>query len=682
MTVSSKRTSSSRLQLLGASLIVFLVVLIAFSPAFSGQFVNWDDPVYVTDNPLIRSLDWSSIGSMFSFGTIPQVHHYVPLVLLSYSVEYYFAGFNPAVFHGTNVVLHGISAVLILWIMIQLSESLSFSLFVALFFAVHPLRVESVAWVTERKDMLSGATFFGALLAYVFYLQRRKKKSLLLLSGLLFFCSLLSKAMAMSFPFVMLLVDYLRGRKFDKQSILEKTPFFALSIAFGMLALLSQPAGTAIQQTETGSIGFSEIERIFIASYAVLFYIVKFFAPISLSVLYKLPTTEMGGFPWYVYLAPVLVLAGIAGLILFRRKTPMLVFGGFFFLVTLGPVSQLIPVGVATIADRFTYIPYFGFIILIGSALLLIRDHVLKPRGIPESASPVFALAWVAVLTSMTISQTRVWNNDITLWTSVIDQPSPPAMAYLQRGLAHAAALRPREAAADYTRAIQQDSSLALAWNNRGNVFARMGNYDQAVADYQRAIAAAPSYADAYINRGRALMLQKKFEESIKSYRRALELDTTNAQVYYNRGQAFLGLEKPDSALIDYNRALELDREFTEAYVRRGDIYFQTQKFKEAIEDYTQGINRGVSHELVFTNRGSSFANLGDFDRAIEDFNRALEINPNYTDALLNRGIAFIAKKDYKIALVHFNMLENMGFPQDPKVMKFLRDQAAAQTRK
>lgn len=672
-------TEKNKSRLAGASVVIFLLVLIAFSPAFSSRFVNWDDPVYVTDNALIRSLDWSSVAAMFSIETIPLIHHYVPLVLISYSIEYYFAGLDPAVFHGTNVILHGISAVLVFWIVLQLSGSLSFSFFVALLFAVHPLRVESVAWVTERKDMLSGVTFFGALLAYVHYLRHSKRRSFLVLAWVMFLCSLLSKAMAISFPVVLMLVDYLQGRKVDRQSLLEKAPFFALSIAFGILALLSQPAGTAVQQTETGSLSFSEIDRIFIASYAVLFYAVKFFAPVGLSVLYKLPATDVGGFPWYVYLTPIVVIAGIAALIFYRKKTPMLVFGGLFFFVTLGPVSQIIPVGVATIADRFTYIPYFGFILLAASALLLLRDHVLKQRGIPGSATTFFAVAWVVVLVSATVGRTKVWYDDITLWTSVIDQPSPPAMAYLQRGLAHAGAMRPREAVVDYTRAIQQDSTLTLAWNNRGNVFARMGNYDQAVSDYGRAIAASPTYADAYMNRGRAFMLQKKYSESAASYRQALELDSTNAQAHYNLGLVYLNLGELDSALAGYNRALALNPEFTEAYVRRGDIYFQELKFKEAIADYTEGINRGSSHEILFTNRGSSYANLGEIDRAIEDFNKALEINPNYTDAILNRGIAFIAKKDYRLALVHFNMLENMGLKQDPKVMKFLREQAAAQ---
>ena len=672
-------TEKNKSRLAGASVVIFLLVLIAFSPAFSSRFVNWDDPVYVTDNPLIRSLDWSSVAGMFSFETIPLIHHYVPLVLISYSIEYYFAGLDPAVFHGTNVILHGISAVLVFWIVLQLSGSLSFSFFAALLFAVHPLRVESVAWVTERKDMLSGVTFFGALLSYVLYLRHSKRRSFLVLTWVMFLCSLLSKAMAISFPVVLMLVDSLQGRKVDRQSLLEKAPFFALSIAFGILALLSQPAGTAVQQTETGSLSFSEIDRIFIASYAVLFYAVKFFAPVGLSVLYKLPATDVSGFPWYVYLTPIVVIAGIAALIFYRKKTPMLVFGGLFFFVTLGPVSQIIPVGVATIADRFTYIPYFGFILLAASALLLLRDHVLKQRGIPGSATTFFAVAWVVVLVSASVGRTKVWYDDITLWTSVIDQPSPPAMAYLQRGLAHAGAMRPREAVVDYTRAIQQDSTLTLAWNNRGNVFARMGNYDQAVSDYGRAIAASPTYADAYVNRGRAFMLQKKYSESAASYRQALELDSTNAQAHYNLGLVYLNLGELDSALAGYNRALALNPEFTEAYVRRGDIYFQELKFKEAIADYTEGINRGSSHEILFTNRGSSYANLGEIDRAIEDFNKALEINPNYTDAILNRGIAFIAKKDYRLALVHFNMLENMGLKQDPKVMKFLREQAAAQ---
>lgn len=674
MAAPPKKDPNPRLQLIGAGLILFLVVLITFSPAFSAQFTNWGDPAYVTNNSLIQSLNWSSLASMFSLGSVPQIHSYVPLVLLSFAVEYHFAGLDPGVFHATNVVLHGISALLVLWIVFQLSESLLFSLFVALLFAIHPMQVESVAWITERKDMLSGVTFFGALLAYVYYLRRNQKKSYLLLSGVLFLLSLFSKAMAISFPVVLILVDSLRGRRIDKSSLLEKVPFFAFSIIFGVLAFESQPAGA-------DSSSFSGIDRPFIAGSAVLFSVVKFFVPLHLSVFYDIPTTEVGELPWSVYLSTIAAVAAFVALVVYRKSIPALVFGGLFFLVTLAPVSVLVPMGDATIADRFTYIPYFGLILLVASALRLIRDHLLKPKRIPDSAVAVFAIGWIAVLASATIGQARVWNNDISLWTSMIDQPAPPARAYLQRGLAHAAALRPRDAVLDYTRAVQKDSSLALAWNNRGNVFTRMGNYDQAIADYERAIAVSPIYTDAFVNRGRALMLQKKFEESIESYRRALELDSANTQAHYYRGQAYLNIGKLDSALIDYSRALQLDGKFTEAYVRRGDVYFQQQKFREAIADYTEGISRGASHELLFTNRGSSYANLGEIDKAIEDFNRALEINPNYADALLNRGIAFIAKKDYKLALVHFNMLENMGLPQDPKVMKFLRDQAAAQGR-
>lgn len=679
---SSHKSPQSTIRFFAASVLILIVVLVAFSPAFSNQFTNWDDPAYVTGNPLIRSLDWSSIASMFSFASIAEFHHYVPLVLVSYAIEYHFAGLNPAVFHGTNVILHAVSAILVLWIVFRLSGSLSFSLFVGLLFAVHPLRVESVAWVTERKDMLSATTFFGALLCYILYLQHNRRKGYIIASGILFSLSLLSKTMAVSFPVVMFLVDYLRGRKIARVSIMEKVPFFAISIAFGILALSSHPSGTAIQQTETGSTSFSEIDRLFIAGYGILFYIVKLFAPVNLSVLYKIPTTDLGTVSWYVYPAAFLVLAGIAALFLYRRKTPMIVFGGLFFLVTLGPVSQIIPVGVATLADRFTYIPYFGLMILIAGVFLLLHDHFLKPKKIPEAVTRTAAVAWIAVLVLLTMDRTKVWNNDISLWTSVIEQPAPPAGAYFQRGIAYTAAARPRDAALDYTQAIHRDSTFTLAWNNRGNIFARMGNYDQAIADYNRAIKTAPSYVDAYINRGQVLMLQKNYDESLESYSRAIELDRKNALAHYFRGQVYLNLGLLDSARADYSRALELNPDYAEAYVRRGDVFFQMHKYPEAITDYTEGINRGVAHELLFTNRGSSYANLGKFDEAILDFNRALEINPNYADAILNRGIAFIAKKDYRIALVHFTMLEQMGHPQDPKVMKFLREQAAAQKEK
>ncbi|GJQ21357.1 MAG: O-GlcNAc transferase [Bacteroidia bacterium] len=663
----------TRNRLTGASVLIVLVTLITFSPVFTAGFTNWDDPVLVTENRLIRSLSAENVSAMFSINSLQEFRHYIPLVLFSFAVEYQIAGLEPALYHTTNIVLHCVSAVLVLWLAFRLTQSVPLALLTALLFAVHPLRVESVAWVTERKDVLSAVGYFSGLLIYLAYLRSPQRKALLLLSGVAFAFSLLSKAMAMSFPVILLLIDVFAGRRLSRPVVVEKIPFFLLAIGFGILALVAHdPTTSSLQQIETGQAAFSFFERVVLASWATFFYASKLVAPVNLSVLYQAPLTS-GDVPGIFFAFPFVIVAILTGAFLLRHRVPLVAFGVLWYLVALVPVLQIVPAGVALVADRFTYIPLTGLFLIV--ALGAVRTHEwFVSRGLSRMLVPSTAAIVVVLLAYAARERTKVWENSLTLWNSVLEaSDSPPPMAYVHRALAQAERGRLERALDDYTLALERDSTLAVAWNNRGNIYARQGRFEMALADYRKALDVYPAYTDATINAARVHMLLRNLPEALALSNKALEIEPGSVLALVQRGQIYDLLGKPEESLRDFTIAIRLQPGFAEAYMRRGDVSFRLGDFRSAIRDYSQAVNLGFASEAVFTNRGSAYANLGMFDAAILDFTRALELNPNYVDAFRNRGLAFMGKGDYASALQHFERLETMGYRQDPRLLDDLR---------
>jgi len=663
----------TRNRLTGASALVILVTFITFSPVFTAGFTNWDDPVLVTENRLIRSLNAENISAMFSFDSLREFRHYIPLVLLSFAVEYQIAGLEPALYHSTNVVLHCVSAVLVLWFVFRLTQSIPLALLTALLFAVHPLRVESVAWVTERKDVLCAVGYFAGLLVYLAYVRTPHRRALLLLSGIAFLFSLLSKAMAMSFPVILVLIDVFERRTLARSVVMEKIPFFLLAMASGVLALIAHdPATSSLQQIQVGQAAFSFFERIALASWAVFFYAGKLLLPVNLSALYQAPLTS-GEVPAIFFAFPFIVGGILAGTFFLRDRAPLVAFGVLWYLVTLVPVLQVAPAGVALIADRFTYIPLTGLLMIVALAAVRVHERFVS-RGLPRALVSVAAAVAVLLLAFATRERTKVWENSLTLWNSVLEASDPPPpMAYVHRALAYAERGKLEQALDDYTLALERDSTLAIGWNNRGNIHARQGRYDMALADYRRALDAYPVYTDAFINAARVHMLQRNLPEALAACNKALEIEPGNVLALVLRGQVYDLLRRPDESLRDFTIAIRLQPDFGEAYMRRGDVSFRLGDFTSAIRDYTQALSLGFASEAVFVNRGSAYANLGMFDPAIHDFTRALELNPNHVDAFRNRGLAFMGKGDYAAALQHFERLETMGYKQDPRLLEDLR---------
>ena len=671
------RLQQSTRELIGYSAIIVAVALVVFAPLFSSAFVNWDDPGLVTENPLILDLSSGNIKAMFDLGSIQQFKHYLPLVLLSYAVEYQLAGLNPAVFHATNVLLHIANSLLLLWLIARLTKKAPIAFVTAMLFAVHPMHIESVAWITERKDMLSTLFFLASLASYAIYLERARKPVYLLGAFVAMVLSLLAKSMAVSIPIVLILMDSLKGRKITTKSLRDKIPFALVSVGAAVTAFSSQymitEEGIRSGSADLGAMTF--VERFFVACYNVVFYIGKLIWPADLSVLYTGPVGS--SLPWHYLLAPLVVGLLVLVVVFLQRRVrlPLMIFGLLFFVATLLPVVQLIPVGVAPQADRFVYIPSIGLFLLAGMGVEALFRR-LRERS--EQLGLVFAglvVVTIGIYAYEARIRTNDWHDSIALWTAEIARQDPHPMAFVQRGQALAQEERHEEALRDYTSAIERDSTLVLAFNNRGNTYARMTDFNRAFLDYNKAIALDSTYADAYLNRGYAYSLVGNVERALRDVSRAAEITPFSPRPYAYRARLLLSAGDVQNAVVDFSRAIALNPSSAALYAERGDVFFKTARFTNAITDYTMALELGLVNEVITTNRGSALANIGRYDAAIQDFTIALQINPRYVNALRNRGLAYFAKKDYQRTWEHVQQLRQLGVAIDPSVIQTLRQE-------
>ncbi len=501
--------------------LVILIVITAFSfwPSLWNGFTNWDDYMLVVQNPGIQKIGFSNAD--------PDL--FIPLVFFSYSLEYHFFGLNPFVYHLTNLILHLLNAALVFWFFYLLSGRKIFVAFwTALFFAVHPLRVESVAWVSERKDVLFAFFYLAAMTSYLYYLAKQKTK-FLIYTTFFFLLSFLSKPMAASFPCVALLLDWRAGRKWSRRLFLEKIPLFAI---LGLMTLVHiflfyQSTLDPNPLKVTGSL-LSEPWRSL--GGAFLFYVVKLVAPVSLSAVYSEPVYRD-----YTVCAYLLMAVFVGGLWYFRRRTRTLTFGFVFFALTLSPVVARGLWDFMITADHYSYLPSLGLVYpLVEGARWLLDKKKLR-----WVITGFFVLAAVA-LGYLTWHRNLVWKDSLTIMTDALKYPSK---------MAH------------------------FIYNNRGNAWLEKGKVPEAIMDYTRAIGSRPDFAESYYNRGSAYGDMRAFDEAARDYTRALALKPRYAEAYYNRGLAYLGVGDWDGAITDFLKALSFKPRSAAAYSNLGIAY-------------------------------------------------------------------------------------------------------------
>ncbi|MCP4352984.1 MAG: tetratricopeptide repeat protein [Desulfobacterales bacterium] len=539
---------------------ILLLTLAIFSNSLNNDFIiNWDDYEYIINNNHIKSL---SIRNIKIFLSDYFVANYQPLTMLSYALEYKFFGLNPKPFHITNLLLHLLNIVLLFRFIYLLTEKTETAAIVALFFAVHPMHVESVSWISERKDVLYSFFFLGSLITYLYYVKNNRNYKYCIISLLLFFFSLLSKSAAVTLPVILVLTDYYIEGNFAKKNIPEKIPFFILSIIFGIIAVFSQKSTGA---TDIAPF-FPLYDRIFLVSYALLFYIFKMFAPFNLSALYFYPDKTNNLLPYGYYIAPVVVILiswVICKAAKFRKD---MVFGVLFFLINILPVIQIIPVGRAFAADRYTYIPFIGLFFIIGQFFSRITDRKTYPSPKAGNIFIIILLCYTIFFSIATWNRNNVWKNSVILWSDVIEKNPSKDQAYFARGLAKMRSRDFQGAVEDYNKAADLNPESAGTYYSRGLVKFYMKNFQEAIRDYNRAIVLKPNYKDAYYNRGVAKYYLKDFQGAVEDYSKVTELNPKDAQVYFNLGAVKMQMKMKKEACEDWHKS------FKSGYVQAGEM--------------------------------------------------------------------------------------------------------------
>lgn len=542
-----------------AVLALCVATAAAFWPALSAGFVNWDDGANFVENFAFRGLGWDQLRWMW---TTFHMGHYQPLSWMTLGLDYLVWGMDPRGYHLTNVVLHGLGAVLFFLVAERLLAratgrvSTLGALVAALFFAVHPLRVESVAWITERRDVLSGVFYLAALL---FYLRREDDPKVGLRPALIFFVlSLLSKGIGVTLPLVLLVLDaYPLGRwkKAGPAAVLrEKIPFFVLSLVFGVAAVLAQRhTGVLARMASVGPLA-----RVELSLFGAAFYLWKTAWSFGLIPLYGRPEAAL----WIrdVVAGAVVVLVVSTAAIGLRRRVPALLAAWVCYLVTALPVLGVVLSGVYAAADRYTYLACLPWTLLSGAAAEAGRRRARLRPG-------VLAGLCAAVAGSIALSrrQAEVWHDSISLWRHELSAEPRNAIAHNNLGTALARQGRETDAADEFSRAIDLDPRYAEARNNLATNRARAGDLDGAVREYREALAAEPDYAMARDNLGAVLAGQGRLDEAMEEYRRALAFDPDDAHAHNNLGEAFLARGRKDDAAAEFRRALTLSPHYARA---------------------------------------------------------------------------------------------------------------------
>jgi tetratricopeptide (TPR) repeat protein len=613
-----------------SAVLVLVVTFAALSPALIANFSNWDDQIMITQNAKIMGMSWDHVRIWF---TTFHERLYHPLVLMSYSIEYHFFGLNPHVFHATNLALHLFNTLFVLWFIFLLSRNGIVAIITALLFGIHPMHVESVLWLSERKDVLYSFFFLGSLISYLYFLKDNKKR-FYYLSFFIFILSLLSKSMAMTLPFVLLLCDYILNVRIGKDNLISKLPFFALSFVFGMITVL----GHYEPGVKGREFSFSFIGNLVSACQNIVFYLIKLFLPFKLSCIYP-ATDRIQNIPQIIFFfAPLIVIALIALAVYSAKYSKIGIFGGLFFLVTIAPVTQILPVGLVIPADRYTYIPYIGLFYIFAEGCLWAYGRFDK-----KIVTVLLVLMFLA-LSVLAFERALVWRDSIPLWDN----------------------------------AIQNYNNVALAYYNRGDeYFLKKNNYEKALYDFRQAIMADPDDVDAYINMGLISYFKHDYRNAIFMYDKSIEISNKVPEAYLNRGNAFNALGKHDNALSDYNQALKMRPAYLEGWLNRGNLYMKTGNPDRAISDFDRAIELKPDYTDAYNNRGNAYFKKGDLTSAYLDFTRTILSDPRYANAYYNRAVVSSMRGDSASALSDALKARSLGMNVDPQVIEKLRKAAA-----
>lgn len=625
--------------------ILFLVIaiLITYGNSLGNFFTNWDDPGYILINPLIRDVSPSGIARIF---TTYYMGNYHPLTAISNAIEFNLFGLNPLPYHFNNLILHIINSVLVLLFINKLSENLSAAIVCSFIFGLHPMHVETVAWLSDRKDLLYSFFYLLALIEYLKYSDNKKRKNFYL-CFLFFVLSLLSKSLAVTFPFILIAIDYYRKNKIGLKDFINKGLFFGCSLIFGIVAIFSQQSSHSF--SDFGN-HFSLLDRMVFGFYGLSFYIIKFFFPSGLSAFHPFPGVVPIEYYFYLLIIPVMLLP----LFLIKKYRKELVFGYLFFISSIFFVLQILPVGNAIVAERYSYLAYVGLAFPVG---VLTTDFYKLYRQNNRVSLTLMSLGILTTILLMFLSQqrTQIWNNSNTLFSDVIEKYPESSIGYTNRANYFFGINNIEASIDDYSKAIKLNPGDARAYYNRANAFTGVGLVERAIGDYNYSVKLDSSFPDTYNNRGLLYQGMKKYKLAFNDFDKAIYLNGFFEKAYYNRGNLFFILGNDEKALNDFNKVLSINPQNFRAYVARGNILNSGGKYSASLEDYDIAIAGEPENSEAYYNRGIAYYKLNRIEEAIADYKRSIGLNPKYSEVYNNLGICLFLKGNNKEALKAFN---------------------------
>ncbi len=684
-------------------LLCLLLALVTFSvyvPALRNDFVNYDDADYVTANSHVQSgLKWENIQWAFTTGHASNWH---PLTWLSHMLDCQLFGQQAAMHHLVSVLFHIANTILVFLLFKVMTRAVWRSAIVAALFALHPLHVESVAWTSERKDVLSALFGLLTVLAYKKYVSSvecrgegkseiRSSKSetnpkpevrktgfsngpnstlhsphsslFYFLALVLFALGLMSKPMLVTLPFVLLLVDYWPLHRFQLATfnqqratvlrlVLEKIPFFALCVASSVITFIVQRKGGAVST----SISFGARVANAIVSY--VHYVLDMFWPNHLSVLYPHP----GSWPALQIVACTLFLIAVTVAVLFSvRKHPYLPVGWFWFLGMLVPAIGFIQVGIQCRADRYTYLPLIGLFVMIAWGVADLFAH-FSDKETDESSPQVSSRAEAKVRTNDTLASPRLSEPSLVFASGLCLFSFAACAVVTSRQISYW-----RNSETLFRRAVQVTQKNYLAYNNLGFYLSNRGEAAEAMENYRKSLAINPNYEDAHNNLGYAYAGQKKFPEAIAEYEAALRISPNHPEVHNNLGNALGDLGRVDEAIAHYRITLQKKPDHADAHNNLGVALAMNGQFDEAIEHFHAAMRYKPTDASAHSNLGNTYGMQGKFDLAIPEYTEAIRLNPKDSQAHNNLAITLFRQGNVDEAISHYRAALDLK-PNDPQI--------------
>ena len=610
-------------------MVLAVVTIAAYWPVLGADFVNYDDPRYVTENQHVLgglTLD----GAKWAFSMDGYASNWHPLTWLSHMLDSELFGQNAGLHHLTNLIIHTTSAILLLLVLASMTGSIWPSAFVAAAFALHPLHVESVAWVAERKDVLSGLFWVLTMVCYLRY-TRTGGRSSYSLTLVVFGLGLMAKPMLVTLPFVLLLLDYWPLNRLDSDPtvsrlrmvrplVVEKIPFFVLSAASCVITYMAQQSGGAVAAIEL--VPFDA--RLSNAVVSYIAYIVKMVWPVGLAVFYPLKHI-----PLWQSLSAFLVLAFITvAAVFWVRRRRYFAIGWLWYIGTLVPVIGLVQVGSQCLADRYTYIPLTGLFMIAAWAV----GDFCRRREALRFVSGVVAMLLLVAMFADTRNQLNYWRDSLSLFRRAIQVTENNNFMHNNLGAELVKAGRLDEAIGHFRRAVQINPDIARTHNNLGLALVEKGQLDEAIGYFSRAVLINPEYANAHNNLGAELGKKGQLDEAIDHFRSAVQINPDFAMAHYNLGLALAEKGQLDEAIGHYRQALKLQPEHPPllndlAWILATATDPMLRNPAEAVRLAEKACDLTDNENTVLLNTlAVAYASAGRFDDSVTTAEKALEL--------------------------------------------------------